>query len=62
MTATTIRFVALIKGVPLKIRPATTPYPGDEPGGGPIHNRNEASVDSELSALGYFSPRISGRS
>lgn len=60
ITATTIRFVALIKGVPLKIRPVTTPYPGDEPGGGPFSNRNEASVDSELSVLGYFSPRISG--
>src|SRR6202040_13809 len=27
---TSIRFVAVIKGVPLKIRPTTAPYPGDE--------------------------------
>lgn len=60
VTATTIRFVAVIKGVPLKVRPAATPYPGDEPNAGPINSRNEASVDSELAVLGYFSPQISG--
>ncbi len=60
ITATTIRFAATMKGVPLKIRPTATPYPGDQPGGGPIANRNEASVDSELSVLGYFTPQISG--
>jgi uncharacterized protein (TIGR03790 family) len=58
--ATTIRFVALIKGIPLKIRAALEPYPGDVRGGGPIEDRNEASVDSELSTLGYSSPQISG--
>ena len=57
---TSIRFVAVIKGVPLKIRPTTAPYPGDEPAGGPVNNRNEASVDSELAVLGFFSRRISG--
>src|ERR1051326_98906 len=35
VTATTIRFVVLIKGMPLKIRPVTTPYPGDEQATGP---------------------------
>jgi uncharacterized protein (TIGR03790 family) len=60
VTGTTIRFAAVMKGVPLKVRPTATPYPGDEPGPGPINSRNEASVDSELSVLGYFSPRISG--
>ncbi|HEY2140216.1 MAG TPA: TIGR03790 family protein [Chthoniobacterales bacterium] len=54
-----IRFVALIKGMPLKIRPATA-YPGDKPGGPPIGNRNDASVDSEVAALGAFSDQISG--
>jgi uncharacterized protein (TIGR03790 family) len=54
-----IRFVALIKGMPLKIRPATD-YPGDKPGGPPIGNRNDASVDSEVAALGAFSDQISG--
>lgn len=55
-----IHFVALIKGMPLKIRATTTPYPDDKPGSGPIAGRNEASVDSELAALGYFSRAISG--
>lgn len=57
---TGIRFVALMKGIPLKIRPTTSPYPGDEVGSGPIMSRNEASVDSELAALGFFSTKISG--
>ena len=49
-----IHFVALIRGMPLKIRPMATPYQGDTPGAGPIQSRNEASVDSELSVLGLF--------
>ena len=57
---TSIRFVAVIKGVPLKIRPTTAPYPGDEPAAGPVDNRNEAAVDSELAVLGFFPRRISG--
>lgn len=59
VSATLVHFVAVIKGVPLKIRPAEK-YPGDVAGPGPIANRNEASVDSELSVLGLFSPQISG--
>ncbi len=56
-----IHFVALIRGMPLKIRPTATPYPGDSPaGGGPVQGRNEASVDSELSTLGFFTRQISG--
>jgi uncharacterized protein (TIGR03790 family) len=58
--ATSIRFVALIKGVPLKIKPVATPYEGDQPGGGPVSDHNEASVDSELTVLGLFSREISG--
>src|SRR4051812_36514239 len=54
-----IRFVAMIKGMPLKIRPVNN-YPGDKPGGPPIGNRNDASVDSEVAALGAFSDQISG--
>jgi uncharacterized protein (TIGR03790 family) len=46
--------------MPLKIRPTATPYPGDTPGGGPILSRNEASVDSELSTLRFFTQQISG--
>lgn len=59
VTSNSIRFVALIKGVPLKIRPAAN-YPGDKPGPPPIGNRNDASVDSEVAALGAFSDQISG--
>jgi uncharacterized protein (TIGR03790 family) len=59
VTATSIRFVALIKGIPLKIRSAAN-YPGDTPGREPIGNRNEASVDSEVAVLGLFSPQVSG--
>src|SRR3982751_434717 len=59
VTSNAIRFVALMKGVPLKIRPAPD-YPGDKPGGPPIGNRNDASVDSEVAALGAFSSQISG--
>jgi uncharacterized protein (TIGR03790 family) len=55
-----IHFIALIRGMPLKIAPAAMPYPGDTPGAGPIQNRNEASVDSELSTLGFFTKQISG--
>lgn len=54
-----IRFVALIKGIPLKIR-KTDDYPGDKSGSGPIAGQNAASVDSELAALATLSPRISG--
>jgi uncharacterized protein (TIGR03790 family) len=57
---TSIRFVAVIKGVPLKIKPTTDPYPGDQSVGGPVGGHNEASVDSELAVLGLFSRQISG--
>ncbi|MFL6541687.1 MAG: TIGR03790 family protein [Chthoniobacterales bacterium] len=59
--ASSIHFIATIKGVPLKIR-GTTNYEGDKPveGQGPIGPRNDASVDSELAVLGGFSQQISG--
>jgi uncharacterized protein (TIGR03790 family) len=57
---TSIRFVAVIKGVPLKIKPVGGAYEGDHPAGGPVSSRNEASVDSELAVLGLFSRQISG--
>ena len=59
VTGSSVRVVALIKGMPLKIR-AVADYPGDKPGPGPIGNRNEASVDSELTVLGAYLPQISG--
>src|SRR5215831_3304061 len=60
VVTTSIRFVAVIKGVPLKIKPHDTPYDGDQSAGGPVGGHNEASVDSELSVLGAFSRQISG--
>ena len=57
--SSTVRFVAIIKGVPLKIR-AATGYEGDVAGQGPIGNRNDSSVDSELATLGIYSRQISG--
>ncbi|HEY5036795.1 MAG TPA: TIGR03790 family protein [Chthoniobacterales bacterium] len=59
VTANQINFVALIRGMPLKIR-ATVAYPGDERGSDPISSQNEASVDSELTLLGLYSRQISG--
>jgi uncharacterized protein (TIGR03790 family) len=57
---TSIRFVAVVKGLPLKIKPTASPYAGDQSGSGPVSNRNEASVDSELATLGLFSRQIAG--
>jgi len=59
VTASTIHFVAVIKGIPLKIR-STATYSGDQPRPGPIASRNEASVDSELAVLAFYSRQISG--
>lgn len=58
--ANKIRFVALMRGIPLKI--AETPkYAGDSPNGPPpIGTVNAASVDSELSVLGLNMRQISG--
>lgn len=55
-----IRFVALIRGIPLKIAEAPG-YPGDKvviPG--PAGGANAAAVDSELAVLGYRTHVISG--
>jgi uncharacterized protein (TIGR03790 family) len=60
VTSSKIHFVALIKGIPLKIRPATAPYAGDQPGQGAVATHNEACLDSELAALPFFVRQISG--
>ena len=55
-----VRFLVLIRGIPLKIRP-TVNYPGDfchQPS--PIKDQNAACVDSELAVLGLFTHGISG--
>ncbi|HEY0793392.1 MAG TPA: TIGR03790 family protein [Chthoniobacterales bacterium] len=55
-----IRFVTLIRGIPLKIR-ACNGYPGDHPDPTtPFGQSNQAAVDSELAALGFRSRQISG--
>ncbi len=59
VTSNQIDFVALIRGMPLKIR-ATATYPGDQPQNNTIGSLNQAAVDSELSLLGLFSKQISG--
>ena len=56
---TRIHFVALMRGMPLKIR-AIEKYPGDHPEDNTTGRENRASVDSELSLLGLFSRQISG--
>jgi uncharacterized protein (TIGR03790 family) len=59
ITRNRIRYVALIRGFPLKIRPTIqTPEPG-KPQNSP-NGRDEASVDSELAALGAFLESPSG--
>jgi len=59
VTANRINFVALIRGMPLKIR-ATVDYPGDRIEKNQIGGQNQAGVDSELAVLGLFSRQISG--
>lgn len=55
-----IRFVALIRGMPLKVS-RVSGYQGDERRGpAAITVHNEASVDAELVVLGLFSRNISG--
>lgn len=60
VTATQIRVLALVRGVPLKIAQDIA-IPGDEPTGPEVIARtNAASVDSELAALGLFRSIVSG--
>lgn len=55
-----IRFVALIRGMPLKVKPESH-YEGDSSRAiAPLRDHNEASVDSEIAALGLFTRSISG--
>lgn len=54
LSDSSIRFVALIRGMPLKIAPAKTGLP-DQPA-----TRNEASVDSELACLDVVQWPING--
>ena len=61
IVASSVRYVALIRGIPLKIRQETSPYPGDGVAQPPPYGGiNAASVDSEIAVLGLFTPQISG--
>ena len=57
--STKVRFVAVMRGIPLKVRADETVVP-DRSQPGPIGTKNEASVDSELMALGYTENRPAG--
>lgn len=61
VTNSRIRFIVLMRGIPLKIAQRTVPYEGDatsQPS--PVREVNGAAVDSELSVLAGFSRNISG--
>lgn len=62
VTATTVRYVAIIRGVPLKIAPDPAIPPSTTIPGLPelIAGRNDASVDSELTTLGMPLPGPAG--
>lgn len=60
IAATRIRYLVLIRGIPLKIRQCVD-YPGDkQTQPAPVGTSNAASVDSEISVLGLFTTQISG--
>jgi len=60
VTDNQIRFIALMRGIPLKIA-GTSNYPGDSFGGAEqALNTNAAAVDSELATLGLRTRKISG--
>jgi uncharacterized protein (TIGR03790 family) len=64
VASTRVRYVALMRGIPLRIGPHFEKYEGDKTSGqGPpeLATRNEAAVDSELSVLGVYTRQISGR-
>ncbi|MGC4015156.1 MAG: TIGR03790 family protein [Luteolibacter sp.] len=55
-----IRFIALMRGVPLRIRPTSANPPPADPKLPPYSNRDEASVDSELVIFGIQELPIGG--
>lgn len=62
VTSSTIRYVAIMRGMPLKIAPSPAIPPSDLVRGLPseIASRNDASVDSELTTLGMPLPSPAG--
>ena len=60
ITTNKVRFIVLIRGIPLKIR-SQAYYPGDNPDRSTLFGASNAkAVDSELATLGYFRHQISG--
>ena len=66
VTANKVRYIVLIRGIPLKIR-SQAGYPGDNPdrsnpfgASNTFGASNQKAVDSELATLGYFRRQISG--
>jgi hypothetical protein len=60
LAATRIGFVALIRGLPLKIAPCAIPVGGAITQPSPYGSCNAASVDSEISLLGLFHHPLNG--
>ena len=62
VSSSTIHYVAIMRGMPLKIAPSPTIPPSDLIPGLPqeIASRNDASVDSELTTLGMPLPSPAG--
>ncbi len=60
LVATRIGFVALIRGLPLKIAPCAIPVGGTITQPSPYGSCNAASVDSEISLLGLFHHPLNG--
>lgn len=61
VTASRIRYIVLMRGIPLKISQRTVPYEGDSSSlPSPLKEINNAAVDSELAVLAGFSRNISG--
>lgn len=59
--ASCIHYVALMRGMPLKIAPQMEGYEGDShEGPAQVMAKNEACVDSELAVLGVYTRHISG--
>ena len=60
IVASRIRFVALMRGIPLRVG-GDPHYEGDKPvAANPLLDHSEAAVDSELSTLGLSTRQISG--
>jgi len=59
--ASCIHYVALVRGIPLRIAPQMEGYDGDaHEGPAQVMAKNEAAVDSELAVLGVYTRHISG--